>query len=57
LVHEIVEAETLILAGADTVWGIIPDGGNYPVWDSGIAEIKRRVEPWRTGTGSDAGRP
>jgi len=57
LVHEIVEAETLILAGADTVWGIIPAGGNYPVWDSGIAEIKGRVEPWRTGTGSDAGRP
>ena len=34
------EAETLILAGAGTVWGIITDGGNYAVWDSGIAEVK-----------------
>lgn len=34
------EAETLILAGAGTVWGIITDGGNYAVWDSGIADVK-----------------
>ncbi|MET4134319.1 SRPBCC family protein [Pseudarthrobacter sp. PvP090] len=34
------DPETLILAGAGTVWGIITDGGNYAVWDSGIAEVK-----------------
>ena len=34
------EAETLILAGAGTVWGILTDGGNYAVWNSGITEIK-----------------
>ena len=34
------EAETLILAGAGTVWGILTDVGNYAVWDSGIAEVK-----------------
>ncbi|MDR6508545.1 SRPBCC family protein [Arthrobacter oryzae] len=33
------EAETLILAGTGTVWDIITDAGNYPVWDSGITEL------------------
>jgi hypothetical protein len=33
------EAETLILAGAGTVWDIITDGGNYTVWGSGITEV------------------
>jgi Polyketide cyclase / dehydrase and lipid transport len=37
------EAETLILAGADTVWDIITDGGNYAVWDSGITEVSGEV--------------
>jgi hypothetical protein len=37
------EAETLILAGAGTVWDIITDGGNYPVWDSGITEVSGEV--------------
>lgn len=32
-------AETLVLAGAGAVWGIITDGGNYAVWDSGITEV------------------
>jgi hypothetical protein len=34
------KAEALILAGAGTVWDIITDAGNYPVWDSGITEIR-----------------
>lgn len=33
------EAETLILAEASTVWNIITDTGNYPVWDSGVTEV------------------
>ncbi|WP_176803356.1 SRPBCC family protein [Arthrobacter sp. ov407] len=33
------EAEALILAGAGTVWDIITDAGNYPVWDSGVSEV------------------
>lgn len=33
------EAESLILAGAGTVWDIVTDAGNYPVWDSGISNI------------------
>ena len=33
------DAEALILAGAGTVWDIITDAGNYPVWDSGITEV------------------
>lgn len=37
------EAETLILAEASTVWSIITDAGNYPVWDSGIAEVIGQV--------------
>lgn len=37
------EAETLILAGAGTVWDIITDGGNYAVWDSGITEVSGEV--------------
>jgi hypothetical protein len=37
------EAEALILAGADTVWDIITDGGNYAVWDSGITEVTGEV--------------
>jgi Polyketide cyclase / dehydrase and lipid transport len=37
------EAETLILAGVSTVWDIITDGGNYPVWDSGITDVSGKV--------------
>ena len=37
------EAETLILAGSGTVWDIITDGGNYPVWDSGITDVNGKV--------------
>ncbi|MDP9981298.1 hypothetical protein J2W14_000678 [Pseudarthrobacter oxydans] len=33
------EAETVINARNSTVWDIITDGGNYPVWDSGITRI------------------
>lgn len=36
-------AETLILASAGTVWDIITDAGNYPVWDSGITNIKGQI--------------
>lgn len=36
-------AETLILASAGTVWDIITDAGNYPVWDSGITEVKGEI--------------
>lgn len=36
-------AETLILASAGTVWDIITDAGNYPVWDSGITNIKGEI--------------
>lgn len=34
------EAETLINARNSTVWDIITDAGNYPVWDSGITHIQ-----------------
>lgn len=37
------EAETLILAGAGTVWDVITDAGNYAVWDSGITEVRGEV--------------
>ena len=37
------EAETLIHAGARTVWDIITDAGNYPVWDSGISDISGAI--------------
>jgi hypothetical protein len=33
------EAEAHILAGAGTVWDIITDASNHPVWDSGITEV------------------
>jgi Polyketide cyclase / dehydrase and lipid transport len=36
-------AETLILAGADTVWDILTDAGNYTVWDSGITGVSGSV--------------
>ena len=36
-------AETLILASAGIVWDIITDAGNYPVWDSGITDIKGEI--------------
>jgi hypothetical protein len=38
------EAETLILAGADTAWEVITDEGNYPVWNTGITEVSGRVQ-------------
>lgn len=34
------EAEALIDARGSTVWDIITDGGNYPVWDSGITDLE-----------------
>jgi Polyketide cyclase / dehydrase and lipid transport len=34
------EAEALILAGTSTVWEILTDTGNYPVWDSGIIDVR-----------------
>lgn len=37
------EAEALILAGTGTVWDVITDGGNFPVWDSGITEVSGEV--------------
>lgn len=37
------EAETLILAGAGTLWDIITDAGNYPVWDSGISDVSGAI--------------
>lgn len=37
------EAETLILAGAGTVWDILTDAGNYPVWDSGITAVSGAI--------------
>ena len=36
-------AETLILASSGTVWDIITDAGNYPVWDSGITHIRGEI--------------
>ena len=42
------EAETVVLAGSDTVWDIITDGGNYPVWDSGIVDIRGDVRHGET---------
>ena len=42
-VMESSEAEALILAGTGTVWDIITDAGNYPVWDSGIAEVSGAI--------------
>ncbi|MET4094258.1 hypothetical protein ABIB51_001172 [Arthrobacter sp. UYCu712] len=52
------EAETLILAGAATVWDIITDAGNYPVWDSGITAASGAIRhpPWGQDTDPDTGR-
>jgi len=36
-------AEDLILGGAGTVWDVITDAGNYPVWDSGVAEVSGAI--------------
>lgn len=33
------EAETLILADAETVWRIITDGAGFTAWDSGITAV------------------
>jgi hypothetical protein len=38
-----VAAESLILASSDIVWDIITDAGNYPVWGSGITDIKGEI--------------
>ena len=35
--------ETLLLASADIVWDVITDAGNYPVWGSGISDIKGEI--------------
>lgn len=32
-------ADALILAVSDTVWEVLTDAGNYPVWGSGITTI------------------
>ncbi len=37
------EAEALIFADAATVWDILTDAGNYPVWDSGITEVSGAI--------------
>ena len=35
-----IEAQSLINARGSTVWEIITDAGNFPVWDSGITEAR-----------------
>jgi hypothetical protein len=36
-------AGALILASSDIVWEILTDAGNYPVWDSGLAEVDGQI--------------
>jgi hypothetical protein len=47
------EASSLIRARASTVWEIITDAGNFPVWRSGIARVSGDVRDgviWRIRT-------
>lgn len=37
------ESQHLINARAPTVWDIITDCGNFPVWDSGIAAVSGEI--------------
>lgn len=38
-----VEAEALINAQSSTVWDVITDAGNLPVWESGVTEIRGEI--------------
>ena len=38
-----VEAEALINARSATVWDVITDAGNFPVWESGVTEIHGEI--------------
>lgn len=37
------EAEALINARSATVWDVITDAGNLPVWNSGVTEIEGEI--------------
>lgn len=36
-------AEALILAVTETVWDVLTDAGNYPVWGSGITTVEGHI--------------
>lgn len=38
-----VEADALINARSSTVWDVITDAGNLPVWESGVTEIHGEI--------------
>lgn len=42
------EAQSLIRAHSSTVWEVITDAGNFPVWDSGITGISGEVRHGRS---------
>jgi hypothetical protein len=39
----LIESQRLINACRSTVWEIITDIGNFPVWDSGFAAVSGRI--------------